>query len=118
MTNEQSVELIYRISDWLNCEVAENGAIQINNKRIWKTILHQMNNTVWQGCLETLIQLESQHPELVNIDQLSVFHSAISIIKQYGYTNDNILDVKNHILNHKPIAWKCLMSMREIYNKC
>lgn len=117
-TQELSVEIIYRIAAMLNTEIEKHGEIQINNPTIWNGFLHQMPNEVWRGIVETLLELNKQHPEMVDINQLSALQEAQGLLNRYDQYYDRVMDMKNRHVQAKRVAWKCLMSIREIYNRC
>jgi hypothetical protein len=115
---ELSVEVIYRIARMLNTEIESNGQIQLNNKKIWEGFLHQMPNEVWRGVLETLALLNYQHPELFEYNHVTAIELGLGALDKYDSYYDNVLDMRNRHLDHKKIAWKCLMTTREVYNRC
>lgn len=115
---ELSVEIIYRIASMLNTEIRKGGEIQINNKTIWDGFLHQMPNEVWRGIVETLIELNEQHPEMVEMNQLSALLEARGLLDRFEPYYDRVMDMKNRHVQAKRTAWKCIMSIREIHNRC
>lgn len=112
---ELSVEIIARISETLNHLIRTEGEIQINNKTIWDNILHRMDNSVWRGILETLHRLYNQHPNLYRNYHIEAIEEGLSLLDRYDQYYDSVLDIRTRHLDHKKCAWRCLMSMREIY---
>jgi len=112
---KQSVELIYRISEHLNQIIRNSGQIQINNKAIWNEVLHQLENAHWRGMLETLEALCDQNPNLGTLQHRIAISEGLAILEKYEAYYDRCMDVRTKHLNNKHTAWKCLMSMRELY---
>jgi hypothetical protein len=118
-TNTQlSIEIMYRLKEFLNNEIRQNGEIQINNKRIWDGWLHKMNNEVWAGILETMQTLSHQHPELFNLHQHTAIEDGLKLLNKYSDYYDNVLDMNNKHVKAKGVAWKCLHTVREVWNEC
>jgi hypothetical protein len=112
---ELSVEIIYRISEFLNAEIRQHGETQKDNPRIWHGFLHKMDNSVWRGVLETLALLSKQHPELFKIEHLTAIDEGLTLLDKYEDYYDRVLDMKNRHVDAKRVAWKCLMTTREVY---
>lgn len=112
---ELSVEIIYRISEFLNNEIRQYGETQKDNPRIWQGFLHKMDNTVWRGVLETLSELSQQHPRLFKIEHLRAIDEGLTLLDKYDTYYDRVLDMKNRHVDAKRVAWKCLMTTREVY---
>lgn len=115
-TRELSIDIMRHIQRTLNNIIETQGEIKINNKTIWQGYLHQMDNHVWRGILETLNQLSEQSPQLFSQYHLLAIEQGLAALDRFDMYYDNVLDMKNHHLNHKKIAWKCLMTVREIMN--
>lgn len=109
---------MYKLKEFLNNEIRTSGEIQINNKRIWDGWLHKMDNTVWYGILETLDLLSKQHPELFTLNQLSAIEDGLKLLNKYSDYYDRVLDMNNKHVKAKGVAWKCLHTVREIWNEC
>lgn len=115
ISTPQSIELIYRISEHLNQIIRNSGKIQINNKQIWNEVLHQLENEHWRGMLETLDLLCEQNPVIGTFSHRNAITSALLILDKYETYYDKVLDIRNAKMNNKPVAWKCTMTMRELY---
>ena len=114
-STEVSVEIICRIGEMLNHEIRQHGVVPLNNKTIWHNCLHQMTNASWRAVLETLETLGAQHPELFRLDHFATIEEGLAALNKYERYYDRVLDLGNRHLNHKKLAWKCLMTIREIY---
>jgi hypothetical protein len=57
----------------------------------------------------------NKNPTIGNLGHLNTVETGLQILKKYELY-DRCLDMKNHTANNKPIAWKCLMTIREVYN--
>lgn len=115
-TTELSVNIMCHIATTLNRIVERDGDININNRTIWDTYLHQMDNVVWRGLLNTLQQLYTQHPELFELHQISAIHSALETLNTYYDYYDNVLHINRPNMRHRAIAWRALMVIREVVN--
>lgn len=111
----QSIEVIYRLGEHLNQIIRTSGQIQRDNPLIWNEVLHQMDNATWRGVLETLDQLITDHPQLANLNHYSAIQCALEALTKYEDYYDKVLDMRNRHINHKPLAWKALMTLRELY---
>ena len=90
-----SIEIMYRMKEFLNNEIRQTGEIKINNKKIWDGWLHKMDNTVWRGILSTLAELEQQHPHLFTLHQSRGIEQGLALLDKYDAYYDNVLDMKN-----------------------
>jgi hypothetical protein len=113
-----SIEIMYKLKEFLNNEIRQNGEIQINNKRIWDGWLHKMDNEVWYGILETLAQLEREHPKYFNLHQSRAIEEGLTLLNKYSDYYDKVLDMNNKHVKAKGVAWKCLHTVREVWNTC
>jgi len=115
MKLENRITLIVKIAQHLNNQIQLAGAIKPNNKGIWQAILHNLTNEQWHAILSTLEELMNKNPTIGNLGHLNTVETGLQILKKYELY-DRCLDMKNHTANNKPIAWKCLMTIREVYN--
>jgi hypothetical protein len=115
---ELSIEIAYNIAKMLNHTIETDGEIKINNKTIWKGYLHQMDNNVWYGLVDLLEQLQQQSPGVFKpYDEKNLADARAALDKHSPYY-DNVLDMKNRHLDNKKIAWRMLMTVREVWNRC
>lgn len=115
-TAELSVQVMCHITDTLNQIVTEQGDININNRTIWDTYLHQMDNHIWRDILETLYELYMQHPDLFEMHQVSAVKNALETLNRHYNYYDNVLHINRPNMKHRGIAWRALMVVREIVN--
>jgi len=113
---ELSVTIMCHITRTLNQIVESEGSISINNKTIWDKYLHQMDNVVWRGVLETLLELYQQHPSLFDLHQVSAVNEGLTTLNKYYNYYDNVLHINKPNMKHRGIAWRCLMVVREVIN--
>ena len=116
-TTELSVVIMCHIQKTLNNIIESTGEIQINNKTIWDGYLHQMDNEVWRGILETLNTLSKQHPELFTLHQFVAIGEGLQALDKFENYYDKVLNMKTRNISHKGIGWKCFMTVREVMNK-
>lgn len=115
---EISVDIATRITHILNDEIRKSGQIQINNKTIWNTMLHKMDNEVWRGILEMFQELNKEHGSYLTIQDLKNITDALALLDKYDNFYDRVLDMKNRHVDAKKTAWRALMSTREIVCRC
>lgn len=115
-TTELSIDIMRHIQRTLNNMIESHGEISINNKTIWDGYLHQMPNEVWRGILETMHELAQQQPQLFSMHQISAVGEGLYALNKFDQYYDQVLDMKNRHLDHKRIAWKCFMTVREVMN--
>jgi hypothetical protein len=114
---ETSIAVIEAIAEMLNTEIRKNGEIQINNSTIWDGYLHQMHNEDWRGILATMNTLAEQHPELFTLQNLEAIRDGIALLDKFDQYYDRVMDMRNRHVSAKKTAWKCIMSIREVYCK-
>lgn len=115
---ELTVVILCHIQKTLNNIIESTGEIKINNKTIWDGYLHQMDNTVWRGCLETLAVLNDQHSELFTMHHYKAMLDGLTALDKFEQYYDMVLDMNTKTIKHKGTAWKCLMTIREVLNNC
>lgn len=115
---ELSITILCVIQKTLNNIIESSGEIKINNKTIWDGFLHQMDNAVWRGCLETLAVLNDQHPELFSLNHYAAISDGLTALDKFDQYYDKVLDMNTKHIKHKGTAWKCLMTIREVLNNC
>lgn len=115
-TAELSVTIMCHITRTLNEIVSTEGSININNRTIWDKYLHQMDNVVWRGILETLTELYTQHPSLFELHQMGAIKEALDTLNKYYSHYDNVLHINKPHMKHRTIAWRSLMVVREVIN--
>ena len=115
MKLENRITLIVKIAQHLNNQIQLAGAIKPNNKGIWQAILHNLTNEQWRAILLTLEELMNNNPTIGNLTHMDTVETGLRTLKKYELY-DRCLDMRNHTANNKPIAWKCLMTIREVYN--
>lgn len=113
-----SVDIAVRITKILNDEILKGGEIQINNTVIWDTMLHQMDNTVWRGILEMLVQLNTQHQHLLTMNDMRAVSDALALLDRFENYYDSVLDMNNRHVQAKRTAWRALMTTREVICRC
>lgn len=114
---ELSTEIAYRITAMLNHEIETNGEIKTNNTVIWQGFLHKMDNEVWEGIVDLWEQLSEQHPHLFKHHDERNIADARRVLDKYSNYYDKVLDMRNRHVDHKKIAWRLLMTTREVWNR-
>ena len=117
LKTETSIAVMQAIAEMLNTEIRKNGEIQINNSVIWDGYLHQMHNEDWRGILATMNTLAEQHPELFTLQNLEAIRDGIALLDKFDQYYDRVMDMKNRHVSAKKTAWKCIMAIREVWNR-
>ena len=104
------------ITRTLNDIVESEGEININNRKIWDTYLHQMDNTIWRGILQTLLEFYNQYPTVFDLHQIGAVNEALETLNKYYDYYDNVLHINKPNMKHRRIAWRALMVIREVVN--
>ena len=117
LKQETSIAVMEAIAEMLNTEIRKTGEIQINNSVIWDGYLHQMHNEDWRGVLETMSTLSEQHPQLFTMQNSSAIQDGLELLNKFDQYYDRVMDMRNRHVSAKKIAWKCLMTIREVWNQ-
>jgi len=117
LKTETSIAVMEAIAEMLNTEIRKNGEIQINNSVIWDGYLHQMHNEDWRGILETMHTLYQQQPQLFSMQNISAITDGLELLAKYEQYYDRVMDMKNRHVSAKKTAWKCIMAVREVWNR-
>ena len=75
-----------------------------------------MDNTIWRGILQTLLELYEQYPTLFELHQVSAINEALTTLNTYYDYYDNVLHINKPNMKHRRIAWRALMVIREVVN--
>jgi hypothetical protein len=121
---DEGIDLWYEVAHALNEEILKQGKLQKNNKLIWGTILHKWNNLDYAKVLGVMRELMDKHPEMFSGNNDSAVLAAEIILrnnwnrptgkeKMWG-PDARCLDQPEF----KYDAWKLIMAMREVWNKC
>ena len=100
------------VAETLNEIILEEGAIDINNKKIWNTILHSWENEDWAVTIMTIGRFYEQHPEMFRSFHKDAYVTGLNTLKKYMDVHDRVLDKRIN----KKAAWKLIMTMRELWN--
>ena len=125
MAHEQStqrgVDLWCQIAQLLNNIVVHNGAIDINNKTIWDSWLHQRTDQDWWDILSTFGWFNEQQGNLVSLTEYRVWSEAVDQFQQYQGVVDgdapgrSCMDYKRGKISTKGKTWNMIMVLREVY---
>jgi hypothetical protein len=120
---EEGIRLWEEIARALNGEILLNGRLQKNNAYIWGQFLHRWRNLEYAQVLGVMRELMDTNPELFK----SFHESAVLTAEQVLIRNwdkptgkDKVYSAEGRILDqraHKEVAWKLIMTMREVWNK-
>lgn len=102
------------VATTLNQIIEAEGAIDINNPAIWSGILHKWDNQDWELALIAVGRLLEKHPQMFKDYHKDAFITAANTLVKYNQVHDRVLDKRIH----KKIAWKMIMTMREVWNQC
>ena len=111
MIRESALAEWHSIATFLNDYIREHGQIQINNNELWREYLHRWDNQDWTEIIETVAELHKKYPEYFHKFHKDAIAAAITILIEHSDTK-RVMDRKQH----KKIAWKMIMTMRETWN--
>lgn len=94
--------------------IKQQGDINRDDPRMWQGYLHKWSNEEWRLVLEAVGELLTSHPYIFKRFQRDAFVKAVQTLLKYESSHDRCLDVKQH----KAIAWKMSMTLRELWNQC
>lgn len=115
MTTDEilTLDLWESVAKTLNLIKQEPEGITINDSRIWNGYLHRWHNSHWERIITLSLRLYKQHPEVFTDNHVDALENArLTFIKNMDIPR--CMDKKET----KKIAWRWLMSMREIWNQC
>ena len=111
---EHGLDLWQEIAELQNTILDKEGKLEKNDERIWQGYLHKWDNSDWIIVLEAIGELRKRYPEVFKSYHNDAFKAAASALLKYEDEYDRVLDKKAH----KAVAWKMLMTMREVWNQC
>lgn len=111
---EEALDLWQSFAECQNTIIQEQGAIDKDDPRMWKGYLHKWDNNDWRIVLEAVGELLTAHPDVFKRFQRDAFVKAVQTLLKYENSHDRCLDVKQH----KYVAWKMAMTLRELWNQC
>jgi hypothetical protein len=110
----RSIDKFCDVAEFLNSEIEKSGEIQKNNLAIWNDYLHSFTNKDWED-ISTVVALLSE-TQYVKGEHIDLFDGVLNALDRMGEYYDNVMDLqKRGYINNKPIAWKGIMYVREIY---
>lgn len=113
-----ALDIWQEASNDLRTIIRTEGEIKINNKLIWNKYLHQWKNRHWELLLESGMMLAQQHPEMLTKFHGDALFEAWTTFQRYKDEHPRCMDQKSKDMNTKTVAWRWLMSMREIWDQC
>lgn len=111
-TLEHGLDLWQEVAETLNKIIEQHGHIDINNELIWQGILHRWDNEQWVYAVAAVAKFYEQHPEFFKTFHRDAYMDALSTLRKYVDVHDRVLDKRVH----KKVAWKMIMTMRELWN--
>ena len=115
MDTQTASDMLVDITNYLNNTIRKTGkAIDINNHDLWDRYFHTWTNQDWDLMLSALEELAQTQPHLFEHYHKRNIQEARSAWHAQKNANDRILDSKKH----KRRAWACVMTIREVVNKC
>ena len=115
---DMALDIWQEVADDLRAIIRTEGEIRINNKLIWNKYLHRWKNRHWELLLKSGIQLADQHLDMLTTFQQDALFEAWTTFQRYRDQHPRCMDQKTKDMNTKTVAWKWLMSMREIWDQC
>lgn len=111
---EQGSQLVSGVAEFLNARILSLGKLQRNDHELWGSYLHKWDNREWIQALGYLIELRTAMPELFEAYHYdAIIEAELVLERNYVSEHDRILDLRAY----KSVAWRVLMTMREVYNQ-
>lgn len=135
---KDTVDRWCELAEYLNNKIQKDGQIQINQHGIWQKYLHKFTNEDWKSFVYVLEIVRITYPRYFKDNDENAMLAAIMALdndelyirmrdlNDYGYTKKPILSVldipgdkgrKGRWNSTKGIAWKLMMTMREVHNR-
>lgn len=130
---EYAVDLWQKIAERLNNEINTKGKFQRNRHKLWKDVLHRLDNNEWMhliAALELAYQEDSTLFNNLNVDGLKDAIDLFNDEQEWNYWqnyNDlhpdkelaSIFDIQESSkrLSNKGKMWKFMWALREVWNE-
>jgi hypothetical protein len=114
MTNRHDwlFDLWQSISEFQNARILEQGQMKKNDHHFWNKFLHKLDNETNQGLVDLIKTVYELRPETITKAQLQTILEVQSVLHTCA-DKPRVLDQPEH----KPLNWKFLMTLREIWNQ-
>jgi hypothetical protein len=111
-THDGLFDLWQSISEFQNERISAQGQMKKNDHHFWNKFLHKLDNAANQGLVDLIKTVHQARPETITKAQLQTILEVQGILHQQ-YSKPRVLDHAEH----KPLNWKFLMTLREIWNQ-
>lgn len=112
------VALARGLTDLLNDICRQEGGIRRNDPRIWQDYMHRMTLEEWQDLTATLKALHKQSPGSFMDQDLEVLQQADQALVKSELLGKSFVGRPMAALSgNKTIAWRLIMTMREVVNR-
>ena len=113
---------VYGIQLWedaatlLNDTIRFHGKLPIDDRSIWDGILHRWTNEDWILVIAVAERCIQRHPRFVRPGLLACLQETKRLLLTYYRQNHRVLDQRQIGQDHKRAAWRCMCSLRELWN--
>ena len=107
---ELGIEICQHIYQQQKQILAEGHKIEINDPRMWRDCLDQLDNEHWELIFEVLVELESK--VFLPQHQVRLIQDAMEYYAKHKHRSDRAMDYNP---NYKKPSWGCAMAIREIW---
>lgn len=126
---DQPIDQWQDLAKYLNNYINHSGQIQRNDRVLWTNYLHKYNNTDWLGIVKTVLDLDEQHPEYLDLGNTSLFEDIYHKLKdpnsdlkveRQNIKAKRVMDRAGSVLDlpeNKQDMWKMIMVLRELWCK-
>ena len=126
---DQPIDQWQDLAKYLNNYINHSGQIQRNDRVLWTNYLHKYNNTDWLGVVKTVLDLDEQHPEYLDLGNTSLFEDIYHKLKdpnsdlkveRQNIKAKRVMDRAGSVLDlpeNKQDMWKMIMVLRELWCK-
>jgi hypothetical protein len=106
--------------------IRTEGKITIDDKRIWDPFLHTWTNEDWLAILAAWEAEYDENPDMFNwcinkegkkarVNHTVAFNDTVEVLKGYMKKYPRVLDKRDREMDNKRLAWRMIMSMREVW---
>jgi len=126
---DQPIDQWQDLAKYLNNYITHSGQIQRHDRVLWTNYLHKYNNTDWLGIVKTVLDLDEQHPEYLDLGNTSLFEDIYHKLKdpnsdlkveRQNIKAKRVMDRAGSVLDlpeNKQDMWKMIMVLRELWCK-
>lgn len=99
-------------NDWMR---TTGTKVAHNNNKIWGDFLHQLSNQHWQDLLDGFQEVLDTGAVYLRPDQIEGYELTRHTLDTYWHV-PRCLDTNKGKMRNKPVQWRMIMILREVWN--